>query len=1001
MAARYLVLRLLPSSASQKNIGLTSLAFYGNVVSHSTPDGKEAVTGPATEYNPPIVCWANQADLSQRIQLTRNRVSNKVKKISSIFHWNQPAVVQANTPFTVNWSSDDTLAASSRANRATVLWVESSGASSIVNQQILKLAKRAFSGKLKVVHMKDAKSAMEWCRAQSNRAVHKLVKYRQFRIITDITCALQDVGSISSGSSSDGMKTPNCTFLSWFFSRKQWGSVPALVFCRILDVKDPSLLPQKENLFVSSQLQTVIDFMSTAVPVDGSLRVPGCEQPRTTDRSAASRAQNASTESPRMSEANRMSHLMQIGRGTHSLSQSVGVVESLEASRPAKSSVLTSPLSMAARAIREATALSLEKKATSSPEMSDLRLSGNHMSSPFLYFEVTVEKLDKHGVIGIGVTSSDFPLQGQMPGWHSGSYALHSDDGFLHCGSAAVKYKFSNRQLHPFSTGDVIGCGYSLATKQLFWTRNGTLLGSAEKGMSRLTTVAGSFVYPSVGFDRNTQARANFGDSPFAFDPTPMLFSAPRVDGGDDALLASPFPSLFEQCVEHQGLYLIELCKIAGSAPTLQALLRAHFSHRAGQVSFVSAREQRDASAAVYSVINISRTSITDASLTSVCRMFPALAQLNISHCSSLTDASLQLLAVQCERPEMLDLSGNEQLSLETARTLAKHYESLKALRVWESIPERALVHHISDLAQLKALDLKACEHLSDSAVRSIMAHVQLISLNISNCEKLTDRSLLYIGRSQSASTLQKLGLACCKQLTERALVRVVKSCVSLQAISVAGNSMVPMDVSDTFVNELCAHRRDTLEAINLYRCTRVTSAAITTLGRSCAGLTEVDIGHCSELSDSAIAALAQGGTCLRNLELFNTAVCDDTAKLFAIRHTNLQALSLQRCRCISADGCIGLIPELHSTRFLSLKELGLTDELIDFIASCNEVDNLRTLDISRSTASLSSTSINRLMRKKPKLRVVHNQVDSFASLGRWNLKTHSVSSLRTRKNSL
>lgn len=992
--ARYLVLRLLPSSAGQRTIGLTSLAFYGNLVPHSTAEDKEASASPASEYNPPIVCWANQADLSQRIQLTRVRVSNKVKKISSIFHWNQPAVVQANTPFTVNWSSDDTLAASNRSNRATVLWVERSGAGSIVNQQILKLAKRAFSGKLKVVHMKDAKAAMEWCKAQSNRAVHKLVKYRQFRIVTDIECALQDVGSIGSGSSTDGVNRPHCPFAQWLFSQKQWSDVPLLVFCRILDVKDPSLLPHSENLYVSSQLQTVIDFMATAVPVDGSLMASGRPELR--------RARNCSTDSSRMDEASRMGHLVQAGRGAHSLSQSVGVVESLEASRPSKSgSVLTSPLSMAARAIREATALSIEKKATSSPEMSDLRLSGNHMSSPFLYFEVSLEKVDKHGVVAIGVTSSDFPLQGQMPGWHSGSYALHSDDGYLHCGSAAVKYKFSNRQLHPFSTGDIIGCGYSLATKQLFWTRNGTLLGSAEKGMSRLTTVARSYVYPSVGFDRNTQVRANFGDSPFAFDPTPMLFSAPRMDGGHDTQLASPFPELFEQCVDHQGLYLIELCKIAGSAPTLQALLRAHFTHRAGEVSFVSTKEQRDATSAVYSVIDISRTGITDAALVSVCRMFPALSQLNISHCASLTDASLQVLAEQCERPEMLDLSGNEQFSLETSRTLAKHYESLKALRVWESIPERALVHHVSELAQLRALDLKACTHLSDSAVRAIMARVQLISLNISNCEKLTDRSLLYIGKSQSASTLQKLGLACCKQLTERALVRVVKACVSLQAISVAGNSMVPMDVSDTFVNELCAHRRDTLEAINLYRCTRVTSAAVTTLGRSCAGLTEVDIGHCSELSDSAIAALAQGGTCLRNLELFNTAVCDDTAKLFAIRHTNLQALSLQRCRCISAEGCIALVPELHSAKFLSLKELGLTDELIDFIADCNEVENLRTLDISRSTASLSGASINRLMRKKPKLRVVHNQVDSFTTMGRWNLTRHSVSSLRTRKNSL
>lgn len=123
------------------------------------------------------------------------------------------------------------------------------------------------------------------------------------------------------------------------------------------------------------------------------------------------------------------------------------------------------------------------------------------------YFEVTVLDQGDTGRVGVGLCAQKVSLV-KMPGWESGSYAYHGDDGLLfrQTGNAGAQYG------PKYGTDDVIGCCWDQVDGSVFFTKNGKNLGPAFYNLS------GS-LYPTIGMQSTSgRVRANFGTDRFVFD---------------------------------------------------------------------------------------------------------------------------------------------------------------------------------------------------------------------------------------------------------------------------------------------------------------------------------------------------------------------------------------------------------------------------------------------------------------------------------------------------
>lgn len=127
------------------------------------------------------------------------------------------------------------------------------------------------------------------------------------------------------------------------------------------------------------------------------------------------------------------------------------------------------------------------------------------------YYEVTVLDQGEYSRISVGFSDKNFKLTRQ-PGWEPNSYGYHGDDGRrFHAQPKGDEYGPT------FGTGDTIGAGIHWGRQEIFYTKNGTKLKTAFKGVK-------GPLYPTVGLhSKNECVEVNFGQKPFKFDIEGMI----------------------------------------------------------------------------------------------------------------------------------------------------------------------------------------------------------------------------------------------------------------------------------------------------------------------------------------------------------------------------------------------------------------------------------------------------------------------------------------------
>lgn len=123
------------------------------------------------------------------------------------------------------------------------------------------------------------------------------------------------------------------------------------------------------------------------------------------------------------------------------------------------------------------------------------------------YFEINIANAGDTGRIGVGLCDRNVKLE-KMPGWESGSYAYHGDDGLLFRQTGVAGAAYGPK----YGTDDFIGCCWDLVENVVFFTKNGKNLGTAFRDLT-------GTLYPTIGMQSmGGHVKANFGSEQFVFD---------------------------------------------------------------------------------------------------------------------------------------------------------------------------------------------------------------------------------------------------------------------------------------------------------------------------------------------------------------------------------------------------------------------------------------------------------------------------------------------------
>lgn len=236
-----------------------------------------------------------------------------------------------------------------------------------------------------------------------------------------------------------------------------------------------------------------------------------------------------------------------------------------------------------------------------------------------------------------------------------------------------------------------------------------------------------------------------------------------------------------------------------------------------------------------------------DAAFLALLNNCPHVLELDMMHCTRLTDASVSRVWLQPNQVRELRLGFCAELSD-------------------AAFPTQALREHTSEpflmSDSMRVLDVTACSRLTDNAVRAIVAHApRLRNLMLGKCGRLTDTSVYAV--SELGRNLQYLHLAHLTNLTDQAVTHLVRHCTRLRYFDLACCT----SLTDVSVIELSANLPK-LRRIGLVRVAQLTDESVYALVERAATLERVHLSYCEQLSVPAIFWLTQRLRRLTHLSL-------------------------------------------------------------------------------------------------------------------------------------
>lgn len=224
--------------------------------------------------------------------------------------------------------------------------------------------------------------------------------------------------------------------------------------------------------------------------------------------------------------------------------------------------------------------------------------------------------------------------------------------------------------------------------------------------------------------------------------------------------------------------------------------------------------------------------------------------------------------------------------------------------------------------ADVITLNMTSCQKLTDLGLASIGRHwKQLETLNIADCPNITHvglrglalncRNLKTISFDNiddpglrivaaNLTNLEHIDLSGCQKVTDRGLSEVAHCCRKLKRLNLSGC----FKIGESGIWGLCelVHCQG-LQEIDLSRCTYLSDKGILTVVKRCPHLVKINISDCPYLSGKVIAKVVSIALNLVDLAVSNTCSqwnSDDITMILTSCLDRIQHLDLSHCASVT-----------------------------------------------------------------------------------------------------
>ncbi|XP_032895236.1 dynein regulatory complex subunit 6 [Amblyraja radiata] len=330
--------------------------------------------------------------------------------------------------------------------------------------------------------------------------------------------------------------------------------------------------------------------------------------------------------------------------------------------------------------------------------------------------------------------------------------------------------------------------------------------------------------------------------------------------------------------------------------------------------------------------LNISYTSIGDATLRSLSKFGLNLQYLSLAYAKKYTNKGLNYLATGkgCHRLVYLDISGCTEISVRGFKSLGIGCNEIEHLVINDmaTLTTTCIVAMAGYYSNLTTVSLLASPHISDSAVRALSQGNKLTVFKTEGNKRLTDISFKTFGTS--CPNLKHIYVSDCPKITDNSL-KFISSLKDIVVLNISDCISITDLGVRTFLEGQSGSK---LRELNLSNCILITDLTILKIVQRCSSLSHLRIRFCVHLTDNGMEWLGNL-LAITHIDLTGTSVHEQGMSGLSNNH-KIRELTVAHCSGITDNGLQKFYHKMANLEYLDVSHcLSVTDQSVKTLAFC------------------------------------------------------------------